>query len=397
MAITCLRVPHLALRIALLDQPELDGLPLILSDLTTGRAMVLDATSEATRKGICVGMTLHEATTFTPDAVIVEPNPAMESRVSLEVLQQLEQISPLVEVDEYEQGCWYIDLVGLDRHFPSPTEAARSTLQCVPEILRARAGVASSRFTARVAASVARPTNVRTIPIGGEKSFLSHAPVTSLPFSPEMTHKMVRLGLLTLGDLQALPPTKLAARFGPNGRLAWELANGVDKQRIPLRTPEETVVEELEMPTPAVSRDMFFLGIRQLVARAFGKSTLVGKQVREVTLRAFLENHRSWEKPLVMKEPCGQETLIRNLELRLQSLELPGPVEAIVLQLSGIVNSIARQGMLPRFHSRHAQPVTEAVNQLRHRYGENPVYRVVEVEPWSRIPERRHALITFEP
>lgn len=397
MAITCLRVPHLALRIALLDQPDLDGLPLLLSNPASGRAVVLDATDEATRKGVRTGMTLREATSFAPDAVVVEPNPAMESRVSLDILKQLEELSPLVEADEHEQGCWYIDLVGLDRHFPNPTEAARSMLQCVPAILRPRAGVATSRFTARVAASVAKPADVRTVPMGKEKSFLSHAPVTWLPLPPEITHQMSRLGLRTLDDVQTLPSARLAARFGPNGRLAWELANGTDKHLIQPRKQEDVVVEELEMPSPAVSRDMLFLGIRQLVTKAFNTSVLAGKQVRQVTLRAFLENRRSWERPLVMKEPYGQQALIRAIELRLQSLELPGPVEAIALQLSGIVNSIAHQGMLPIFQPRHIQPITEAVDQLRHRYGENPVYRVVEVEPWSRIPERRHALIAFEP
>lgn len=396
MAITCLRVSHLALRIALLDQPELDGLPLLLSNPESGRAVVLDATDEATSKGVRMGMSLREATTFAPDAVVVVPNPAMESRVCTDILQKLEQLSPLVEQDEREQGCWYIDLVGLDRHFPSPTEAARSMLQCIPAILRPRAGVSGSHFTARVAAGVAQSADVRTIPIGNEKTFLAQAPVTWLPFPPEMTNQMVRLGLRTMGDLAALPPARLAARFGPNGRLAWELASGTDKREIQLRTREESVVEELEMPTPAVSRDMLLLGIRQLVTRAFGRSVLAGKHVRQVTLRAFLENKRSWEKPLVMKEPVGQHALIRALELRLQALELPGPVEAIALQLSGIVTNIAHQGMLPIFQSRHINPVTEAVDQLRHRYGSNPVYRVVEVEPWSRIPERRHALITYE-
>lgn len=397
MAITCLRVPHMALRIALLDQPELDGLPLLLSNPESGRAVVLDATDEASSKGVRVGMSLREATSFAPDAVVVVPNPAMESRVSIEILRKLEELSPLVEQDECEQGCWYIDLIGLDRHFPNPTEAARSMLQCVPAILRPRAGVSSSHFTARVAAGVAHSADVRTIPIGGEKAFLAQAPVTWLPFPPEMTNQMVRLGLRTMGDLAALPPARLAARFGPSGRLAWQLASGTDTRMILSRPREESVVEELDMPTPAVSRDMLLLGIRQLVTRAFGRSILAGKHVRQITLRAFLENRRSWEKPLVMKEPCGQQALMRAVELRLQALELPGPVEAIAVQLSGIVTNIAHQGMLPLFQPRHAKPVTEAVDQLRHRYGDNPVYRVVEVEPWSRIPERRHALITFEP
>jgi hypothetical protein len=39
----------------------------------------------------------------------------------------------------------------------------------------------------------------------------------------------------------------------------------------------------------------------------------------------------------------------------------------------------------------------EAVRELKLRLGYSPLYRVVEVDPWSRIPERRHALLSFEP
>lgn len=397
MAITCLHVPHVALRIALLDQPELDGLPLLLSDPDRGRAVVLDATTEATSKGVRVGMTLREASTFVEDAVVVIPNPALEARMSDEVLQKLEYLSPLVEPDEREQGCWYIDLIGLERHFANPTEAARSMLECVPTILRPRAGVASSKFAARVAAGVARSANVRAIPQDGEQAFLAQAPVTWLPFSPKVTGQMVQLGLRNLGALAVLPPARLSARFGPDGRIAWELANGIDKRMIMPRKREETIIEELDMPTPVVSRDAFLMGIKQLISRAFSSATLAGKQVRRVTLRALLENRRSWEKLLVMKEPYGQHMLMQSLELRLQSLELPGPVETIAMQFSGIVSSIAHQGMLPLFQPHYIQPVTEAVENLRYRYGSNPVYQIVEAEPWSRIPERRYALMAYEP
>ena len=37
------------------------------------------------------------------------------------------------------------------------------------------------------------------------------------------------------------------------------------------------------------------------------------------------------------------------------------------------------------------------VRHLKVRYGQSPLQRVVEVEPWSRIPERRHALMDYDP
>ena len=39
----------------------------------------------------------------------------------------------------------------------------------------------------------------------------------------------------------------------------------------------------------------------------------------------------------------------------------------------------------------------DAIRELKLRLGHSPLYRVVEVDPWSRIPERRHALLSFDP
>jgi DNA polymerase-4/protein ImuB len=39
----------------------------------------------------------------------------------------------------------------------------------------------------------------------------------------------------------------------------------------------------------------------------------------------------------------------------------------------------------------------EAVKELKLKIGYSPLFRVVEVDPWSRIPERRYALLSFDP
>jgi protein ImuB len=40
--------------------------------------------------------------------------------------------------------------------------------------------------------------------------------------------------------------------------------------------------------------------------------------------------------------------------------------------------------------------IEEGMRQLRTRYGRTLVGRMVPVEPWSRIPERRWALVELE-
>ena len=74
-------------------------------------------------------------------------------------------------------------------------------------------------------------------------------------------------------------------------------------------------------------------------------------------------------------------------------------VEHIAVILTDIMPEAARQQTLPALRHRpdghgHLQDVA---TQLAQRYGVSPLYRIVEVEPWSRIPERRHALLVFDP
>ena len=38
-----------------------------------------------------------------------------------------------------------------------------------------------------------------------------------------------------------------------------------------------------------------------------------------------------------------------------------------------------------------------AAREIHQRLKRHMLYRVIEVQPWSRLPERRYALIAFEP
>ncbi|HET7092534.1 MAG TPA: hypothetical protein VFI22_03625, partial [Thermomicrobiales bacterium] len=61
------------------------------------------------------------------------------------------------------------------------------------------------------------------------------------------------------------------------------------------------------------------------------------------------------------------------------------------------IDIAGRQELLPGFYARRPRRLAEACRQLKQRFGSSCLYRVIEVEPWSRIPERRQALIAFEP
>src|SRR5690606_20840539 len=138
------------------------------------------------------------------------------------------------------------------------------------------------------------------------------------------------------------------------------------------------------------------VALRQLVTRAFGRPALRGRGVRQARLHALLEGGRSWEHVATLREPAGPERLAEALGHRLQAVKFPAPLETLILELTGLVAAAARQEPLLG-RPRRSRQLIEAIRHLKQRYGSSPIYRVVEVEPWSRIPERRRALISYDP
>ena len=397
MSIACIVIPHFALRVALLDRPELDGAPLVLGPAQGERPIVHDATPEAVAHGVRTSLGLREAVALCPEAVILAPHPVRENAAAERIVAELEVLSPAVEINDGQPGCYTIDLTGLERLLGPPRLATERLLATVPALFRPRAGVAPNKFTARVAAYGAAPGTVQMVDPTTIRGFLATAPVSLLPLSPDKRRRLERLGLRTLGDLADLPPAAVQARFGAEGRRAWELARGNDHEPVRARLQPETVCESLTLPAPATSRETLLIAITRLVLRAFDRAALQNRHVRQARLRASLEGGQAWEQVTTLRDPGGHKRLIEALGYRVQTLTLPGPVEALTLELSGLIDATSRQESLPGFNSRRPRQLAEASRHLKQRFGTSGLYRVAEVEPWSRIPERRQALIAYDP
>jgi len=83
------------------------------------------------------------------------------------------------------------------------------------------------------------------------------------------------------------------------------------------------------------------------------------------------------------------------LQGALDSVILPHPLIGLRLTLGGITGESGQQGSLFE-ETRQRDRLKATMAQMEERLGTRPpVYVVREVEPWSRIPERRHALIPF--
>jgi len=396
LTVACLFIPHFPLRVEILRHPELDGAAVGLTDPTARRRVIIACSSEAIERGVRVGMSLREVLVVDPTVVILNANPVGYRRTFESLLQRLSRHSPGIEAGEL--GCIYIDLRGLTRQARGLDALAEALLRAIPPILRPRLGMATTKFTARVAAQHGRAGQVHKVPAAFATAFLAPQSVDLLPVSDAMKLQFHRLGIAQLRDLTRLPLAKVQSRFGAEGRRAWELANGQDREPLVPIPFAERVSERLVLPATTTQLDLILLGLQQLAAHLFRHPAVVGRGIRAARVQLLLEDQQSWERVIAFKgvvsEPLQFITLLTD---RLRQVNLSGAVVEIALEAIGLSSEIARQFGFPTLRSLQSQRLALAIRELTQRYGVSPIYRVVEVEPWSRIPERRHALMSFVP
>jgi DNA polymerase-4/protein ImuB len=395
MSYACLTVPSFALAQTLAEQPELHGRPVALADEAGVR--VADATAEAVLRGVRPGMTLREAVALCPRLAVLEPRLARLLRTAEQLVEAASAISPLIE--EAEPGVVLADLRGLEALYPHWDEIAVALLASAPAELHPRVGIADERFTTLVAARSAEPCTALRVAPGESATFLAPRPAEWLPLDTEMLRRLRLFGVHTIGEYAALPGHAAQAQFGAPGRRAWLAARGRDPEPLhPRPFTAERVIERAQAQPPLISRESTLLGARQLLRRALRHPRTTGRFVRLVRLRAVTEDDRVWERVHTLREPANDEfrlwTVIRS---QFEYSELPGPIAELSLELGGLTAETGRQPGLFVDHARRREQMEEMVRHLRVRFGHSPVAQVVEVEPWSRLPERRYALMDYEP
>jgi hypothetical protein len=180
----------------------------------------------------------------------------------------------------------------------------------------------------------------------------------------------------------------------------------VDRTPIaPYRAPT-SVTERLALPSPVETLDVLCAAAKALLGRALHRPESRGRAARGIRLRAHLEDGRVWEREITFREPIGgglsfstDDRMLVALRHKIESGTPPQTafveVELTLLDLCG--ESAVQESLFHSKRGRRLERVAEAARQLKTRYGKPVLAKVVEVEPWSRIPERRFALIDFDP
>ncbi|MDP6101918.1 MAG: DNA polymerase Y family protein [Dehalococcoidia bacterium] len=392
MHVACVLIDHLPFKLEMERDPGLRQRKAVIFQRQGSRRVVLDASPAA--KAVLPGMSLQEALARCKDAVPIEADSARYEQEFNNVVLRLGYRSPVVETAGL--SCAYVSLDGLQDTYGSEERLFELLLQAVPSYLGSRVGASEGKFPAYLAALSAQPGRVHRTP-HNVRDFVAPWSIDMLPLEWAIKVRLHGFGLNTLGQVAERPIGPIQAQFGKVGAMLWLLSQGVDDTPLIPHRVEEELQESLTLPTPTVEITTLLIAVDNLLGRIFARPEMRGRYARISLLEGTVYNKPSWHRRIVFKTPAGERRhALFVIKSSLEGMALPGPLEDVSLTLKELTGEAGLQGNLFQDIRRRDQ-LRQAIAQLKASQGKNPIYEVREVEPWSRIPERRRALVTYDP
>ena len=388
MKIACIFIPHFPVHVELRYRNDIRNNPIVIVRTLGSSQRIVDFSPD-----IVLGESENSLINILSkygNAHVIQTDDNLYRREWNSILDRLTQKSPLVEDAGF--GMAYIGLDDIEPINRGGAQFIANIEKVIPYDFPAYIGIAESKFVSYIAAISSDNRGVFIAP-SSPGEFLSKFSVDLLPVKSSIRTTLHRFGLHKLGDVSKIPSAVMEAQLSSDGRKIWNLANGKDTTILINRSYEEVIEDGITFSDPVNDIQSVIVAADLTLDKAFLNPFLRGRSVRWIGLEANIYRQSSWSVRCTFKDPIGSSRLARTrVHDLIYRANIPGPVESFSVFLSGLTKETSRQAsFIPEV--RKKEQIEDTVRQLDTVLNEEtPIFYVREIEPWSRIPERRQIL-----
>lgn len=354
-----------------LDDPKLRGKPVLVGGASR-RGVVAAASYEARPFGARSAMPMMEALRRCPNAIVVPARMQRYQEVSEQVFGIFERYTPLVEGLSVDEA--FLDVTGSAALFGDGETIARRIKKDVRDEtgLTASAGVAPSKFVAKIASDMDKPDGLVVVREGEVGRFLAPLDVDRMwGVGPTAAARLRQAGFHTIGDLAEAGEARLERLLGSWGGHVAQLARGLDDRPVVIDGraksvgAEETYERDLHRRSEILEH---LLDQSRRVARRLYKHGVRG---RVVTVKLKYADFTLRTRQLHLPEPISDVdsiyaacvTLIDRFPRTGQGVRLTG------VSVSGLSDEPRQRALFPDPKNERREKLQRAVSELEDRYG----------------------------
>ena len=364
--------------VEILDRPELKGKPVIVGG-GIERGVVSSASYEARKFGVHSAQPAVQARRLCPQGIFLPPRMRRYQEVSKQIFSIFRRITPLVEPLSIDEA--FLDVSGSMKLFGTAEQIARAVKdQVLRETgLTVSAGVAPSKFVAKIASDLDKPDGLVVVLPSQVKSFLDPLPISRMWGAGKATQRALHsLNIRTFKDLRRFPVTVLERKLGKSGLKMHELASGIDEREVIPHRDAKSIghertfdqdIRQLEEAKKAI------LSLADRVAHRMRVHHVCGKTI---TLKVKYSNFSQITRSATLSSPTddGPKIYAELLNL-LKSTEVGRrPVRLLGVSLSQLDFSPSQQQLTlfgENVSMKKRQKLNAALDSLEEKHGEKCV------------------------
>jgi len=268
--------------VEVLDNPQLKGKPVIVGG-SRQRGVVSSASYEARKFGVHSAQPMATAMRLCPHGIVLPVRMARYKEVSGQVFEIFHLFTPLVEPLSIDEA--FLDVTGSTRLLGSPIEIAKKIKQMVVEKtgLTISAGVAPSKFVAKIASDMEKPDGLTVVPADKIREFLDPLPIKKMWGVGKVTQEaLTRLSIHTFKDLRQMPVEVLEKKFGKHGIHMHQLSLGIDDRDVVTAHEVKSIGHEITYSKDILDLELAkreLLSLANQVARRMRREGVEGKTI----------------------------------------------------------------------------------------------------------------------
>lgn len=366
--------------------PALRGKAFAVGGAADARGVVASCSYPARRFGVHSAMPMSQALRRCPGLIVVPGNHKAYGAVSRQVMDRLNQITPLIEQISIDEA--FLDVTPLD----GEALARRLQAEINAELnLPCSFGVASNMLVAKIANNVGKdrkgkdapPNAIMVVPPGDEAAFLAPLPIRELwGIGPKTADRLRAIGIHTIGDLAGGKEGALVALFGKNGKEMAEHARGIDMRPVTPEHDAKSISRETTFNRDVTDADALRRTIRQLAEGVGWRVRKAGLRGTTVKVKIRWSDFTTLTRQTTLPQATDDDDEIERLAQALfRAAWLPGtPVRLIGVGVSGFDDAAQQLSLWGDAAAAEDDPESKrrlqsTLDELRTRFGEDIIKR----------------------
>lgn len=357
-------------------------------------------TARAQRLGVCAGQTVSAARALVHDLDIRRVAPSEIESTLARLAELAMSWGPTVSFS-MPDTVW-VDITGSahlaggeDTLLTEACERARSLGH------RVRGAIATGpRITRAIARSSSAPRTV--VPAGHDRHALAPLPAHALSLGDAIERWLMKLGVLTVGDLARQPRGPLAARLGDRSSEILGLLEGEDDAPLVAYVPPRRLHEKIDWDDPVEGVEPLLFALRGVLARICARLEGRGEAIRDMTLaltydRSLAEragvdrvHELRFDFPAAFSRP---DELLRVARARLEATTLAAPVRGLSVSSAQICEAPRTQLDLEGGERSFEHVIPSLVAELTAEFGDDGVGLLEPTH--EHLPEEASKLSRF--